>query len=86
MPSSERMKATEGTDISSPISFGACRKSFSSESTWPAPQAASTTDLLENLRNHVIPDATRGTGLDVLVGGQTAIFGDFATKPMYGVS
>jgi RND superfamily putative drug exporter len=44
-----------------------------------SPQAASTSTLLTRLRNNVIPAHTRGTGLKVLVGGQTAIFADFAT-------
>jgi len=44
-----------------------------------SPQAASTADLLHNVRGTVIPGATRGTGLHVLVGGQTAIFDDFST-------
>ena len=44
-----------------------------------SPQDASTADLLHNVRNNVIPAATRGTGLNVLVGGQTAIFDDFST-------
>jgi RND superfamily putative drug exporter len=43
-----------------------------------SPQAASTTDLLHHVRNDVIPQATRGTGLNVLVGGTTAIFEDFS--------
>jgi RND superfamily putative drug exporter len=43
-----------------------------------SPQAASTTDLLHTVRNQVIPQATRGTGLNVLVGGTTAIFEDFS--------
>jgi putative drug exporter of the RND superfamily len=44
-----------------------------------SPQDASTTDLLNRVRDTVIPAATRGTGLTVLVGGQTAIFNDFST-------
>jgi len=44
-----------------------------------SPQAASTSKLLTTLRNDVIPAATSGTGLKVLVGGQTAIFADFAS-------
>ncbi len=44
-----------------------------------SPQDASTTDLLQRVRNDVIPAAERGTGLQVLVGGQTAIFEDFST-------
>ncbi len=43
-----------------------------------SPQAASTTDLLNHVRNTVIPAATQGTGLTVLVGGTTAIFEDFS--------
>ncbi len=44
-----------------------------------SPQDASTADLLHRVRNQVIPAATRGTDLHVLVGGQTAIFDDFST-------
>jgi RND superfamily putative drug exporter len=44
-----------------------------------SPQAASTTALLTRLRNDVIPAATAKSGLSVLVGGQTAIFADFAS-------
>jgi RND superfamily putative drug exporter len=43
-----------------------------------SPQAAQTTVLLHKLRNHVIPAATAGTGVTVLVGGATAIQADFA--------
>ena len=43
-----------------------------------SPQAASTTDLLSHVRTTVIPAATKGTGLAVLVGGTTAIFEDFS--------
>jgi RND superfamily putative drug exporter len=43
-----------------------------------SPQAASTSDLLSRVRSQVIPAATRGTGLHVLVGGTTAIFEDFS--------
>ena len=44
-----------------------------------SPQDASTSDLLHNVRDQVVPASERGTGLHVLVGGQTAIFDDFAT-------
>ena len=43
-----------------------------------APQDASTSDLIKHLRKDVIPAAEKGSGLRVLVGGSTAIFGDFA--------
>jgi RND superfamily putative drug exporter len=44
-----------------------------------SPQDESTSNLLHTVRNHVVPAAARGTGLHVLVGGQTAIFDDFST-------
>ena len=43
-----------------------------------SPQDESTTQLVHRLRDHVVPDATQGTGLDVHVGGQTAIGVDLA--------
>ncbi len=42
-----------------------------------SPQAASTTNLVNHLRD-TIPQITRGTGVNVLVGGTTAIYIDFA--------
>lgn len=42
------------------------------------PQAAATTDLITHLRAQVIPPAVAGSGLQVYVGGPTAIFYDFA--------
>ncbi|MGZ6641461.1 MAG: MMPL family transporter [Solirubrobacteraceae bacterium] len=42
-----------------------------------SPQDASTTDLLHALRDRTVPAAARGE-VRVLVGGQTAIFNDFA--------
>jgi putative drug exporter of the RND superfamily len=44
-----------------------------------SPQAASTNTLLTRLRDSVIPASTKGSGVRILVGGQTAIFADFAT-------
>jgi RND superfamily putative drug exporter len=43
------------------------------------PQAASTVGLLSTVRGTVIPHVTAGTGLRVLVGGQTAVFADFSS-------
>jgi len=45
-----------------------------------APQDAATSDLLERLREDVIPNATEGTPLSVYVGGNTAGFEDFSDK------
>jgi RND superfamily putative drug exporter len=43
-----------------------------------APQDAATTDLIDHLRQTTIPAALAGTGEHVYVGGNTAIFVDFA--------
>ncbi len=43
-----------------------------------APQSADTARLLNRLRESVIPEAENGTTLRVYVGGQTAVFQDFA--------
>ena len=43
-----------------------------------SPQDVSTSNLLQKVRDTVVPDATRGTNLHILVGGQTAIFFDFS--------
>ncbi|NLT07567.1 MAG: MMPL family transporter [Solirubrobacterales bacterium] len=45
-----------------------------------APQDAATSDLLEQLREEVIPAATEETDLAVYVGGNTAGFEDFSAK------
>jgi RND superfamily putative drug exporter len=43
-----------------------------------SPQAASTAALLKRIRSTTIPTATRGSNVQVLVGGTTAIFVDFS--------
>ncbi len=43
-----------------------------------SPQAAATTDLIDHLRTDTIPAAVSGSGVEVYVGGNTAIFVDFA--------
>ncbi|MGK2955715.1 MAG: MMPL family transporter [Solirubrobacterales bacterium] len=45
-----------------------------------APQDAATSDLLENLRKNVVPDATEGSSLSIYIGGNTAAFEDFSDK------
>jgi RND superfamily putative drug exporter len=45
-----------------------------------SPQDASTSNLITNLRNTVIPRAVHGTSTTVLVGGQTALADDQATQ------
>jgi len=43
-----------------------------------APQDGTTTDLIHQLRDHTIPGVVGNSGLRILVGGNTAIFVDFA--------
>jgi RND superfamily putative drug exporter len=43
-----------------------------------APQDAETTDLVDRIRDEVVPPAEAGTGLDVAVSGVVAINADFA--------
>jgi RND superfamily putative drug exporter len=43
-----------------------------------APQDAATTDLIYQLRDHTIPQVVGNSGVKILVGGDTAIFVDFA--------
>jgi len=45
-----------------------------------SPQDERTTELVNRLRDEVIPAATSDTGLEVYVGGQTAGFQDFSAK------
>lgn len=45
-----------------------------------SPQEEETEQLVDRLRDEVIPGATAGTGLEVFVGGQTAGFLDFSAK------
>ncbi len=44
-----------------------------------APQDGATTDLIDHLRSSTIPAAVAGSGLQVYVGGDTALFADFST-------
>ncbi len=43
-----------------------------------SPQAKATTDLIAKLRNVIVPRAVAGSGVTILIGGQTAIYVDFA--------
>ncbi|MEV6005378.1 MMPL family transporter [Streptomyces sp. NPDC051976] len=44
-----------------------------------SPQDKATTDLIDHLRDDVVPAAEQGTTMRAYVGGQTAIFKDFAS-------
>ena len=50
-----------------------------------APQDAKTSDLVDTLRDKVIPNATRGTPLKVYVGGSTAGLEDFSARIAAGL-
>ena len=76
-------KTTPGVkSVSAPVALTGASgaKPVRSANIYPtgSPQAKSTTTLLNLLRDKVVPRATAGTGATVLVGGQTAIFADFA--------
>jgi RND superfamily putative drug exporter len=43
-----------------------------------SPQSEATSDLISRIRHDAVPAAEKGTTLTVYVGGQTAIFNDFA--------
>ncbi len=43
-----------------------------------SPQSSATTDLIDHLRQTTVPHTVAGTGVTVYVGGDTAIFADFA--------
>jgi RND superfamily putative drug exporter len=77
-------KATSGVkNVTAPVTLtgAAGSKPVLTADIFPtgSPQAKSTSDLLTRLRNTVVPRATTGTGAHVLIGGQTAIFSDFAS-------
>ena len=79
----EAVATTPGVVGSTPVAVltpGHGRPTVAIANVYPksSPQAASTTDLLNRVRSSVIPAATRGTGLTVLVGGTTAVFEDFS--------
>jgi putative drug exporter of the RND superfamily len=71
------VKVTPPRVIPSPSGDGA----VATADVYPAgsPQDASTTTLLHKLRDTVVPAASKGGDVKVLIGGQTAIFDDFST-------
>ncbi len=69
----QALRATPGIAFAAPVETSADH-SAAVIIAYPttAPQAAQTSQLVTNLRSTVIPRATAGTGLKVLVGGETA--------------
>jgi RND superfamily putative drug exporter len=68
-----RLRSTPGVAFATPALFNADR-STAVIIAYPttAPQAQKTAQLVTSLRRHVIPPLTAGTGVRVLVGGETA--------------
>jgi RND superfamily putative drug exporter len=68
--------ATVGPVLVAPTKDG---KTVSVFSVYPktSPQDQATTDLIDQLRGHIVPSVVTGTGTTVLIGGTTAIFADF---------
>jgi RND superfamily putative drug exporter len=78
---SAAIKATTGVEsVAPPIANTAGDAAIVTVTPTTSPQDDRTSRLVETLRGEVVPNATRGTGLDVYVGGQTAAFQDFSTK------
>ena len=74
-------KQPDVTHVSRPVVLPAKDgKQVSLITVYPAsaPQDAATTDLIDHLRQQTIPATVDGSGLTVYVGGNTAIFVDFA--------
>ena len=44
-----------------------------------SPESVQTSDLIKKLNNSIIPQSVQGSNLEVYVGGETAIFNDFAS-------
>ncbi|MEU9646177.1 MMPL family transporter [Streptomyces sp. NPDC048188] len=73
------LRTTEGVSSVTPVTYSsggdAAYLTVVPES---APQSRQTSELVERLRNEVLPRAESGTALDVHVGGVTAGYDDFA--------
>ena len=67
------LRATQGIAFAAPVEVNA-DQSAAVIIAYPttAPQAAQTSQLVTHLRTTVLPEATAGTGLKMLVGGETA--------------
>jgi RND superfamily putative drug exporter len=80
----QQVAKTPGVVGSTPVRIvtpsGPGRPTVAVANVYPSgsPQAKSTTALLNHIRHTVIPAATHGTGVTILVGGTTAIFEDFS--------
>ncbi|MFI5568141.1 MMPL family transporter [Streptomyces sp. NPDC051740] len=73
------LRATEGVASVSPATYGAGGDTaYLTVVPESSPQSKQTSDLVDRLRDDVLPRAESGTSLDVHVGGVTAGYDDFA--------
>ncbi|WP_055526102.1 MMPL family transporter [Streptomyces graminilatus] len=73
------LRTTEGVASSSPVTYSADGSTgYLTVVPESSPQSARTGDLVERLREKVLPRAETGTSLDLHVGGVTASYDDFA--------
>ncbi len=73
------VRATEGVASVSPVTYnGSGDTAALTVVPQSSPQSQDTSELVDRLRDSVLPQAQQGTSLDVYVGGVTASYDDFA--------
>ncbi|MFF6813904.1 MMPL family transporter [Streptomyces sp. NPDC012403] len=73
------LRATDGVASASPVTYGqGGDTAYLTVVPESSPQSKRTSDLVDRLRDDVLPRAESGTSLDVQVGGVTAGYDDFA--------
>ncbi|MFD3312125.1 MMPL family transporter [Streptomyces sp. NPDC058694] len=73
------LRATEGVRTATPVTYNnAGDTAYLSVVPTSSPQSERTSDLVDRLRDDVLPRAEAGTTLDLQVGGMTAGYDDFA--------
>ncbi|MEU0107216.1 MMPL family transporter [Streptomyces sp. NPDC006251] len=73
------LQATEGVAAVTPVTFDSGgHTAYLTVVPESSPQSKQTSDLVDRLRDEVLPRAEAGTSLDVQVGGVTAGYDDFA--------
>ncbi|MEU0194408.1 MMPL family transporter [Streptomyces afghaniensis] len=73
------LRTTEGVASVTPVTFGAGGDTaYLTVVPESSPQSKQTSDLVDRLREEVLPRAEAGTSLDTQVGGMTAGYDDFA--------
>ena len=81
---SQKLAATPGVAVATPVVPGTPsitpdgKAAIIQVQPTTGPQDVATSELLDNLRQNVIPAATAGTGLTAYIGGSTAIVEDFS--------